>query len=138
MFWYEMYIFLYVQRKWNLNNISRGTKIRTFSEKIRTIRTFLGEKSVQSVHFFFEKILTIRTIFLKKSVQSVQFLKKILTNRTFNLSQEINCTYQCFEIFSCYQKLINNNKTIMPKKTFYNHPFTWMKIHVYLLQLQEI
>ena len=59
------------------------TKIRTFLEKnpynpyifwgkIRTIRTF-----------FFEKIRTIRTIFLKKSVQSVQFLKKILTNRTF-------------------------------------------------------
>ena len=27
------------------------TKIRTFSEEIRTIRTIFGKKSVQSVHF---------------------------------------------------------------------------------------
>ena len=39
------------------------TKIRTFSEEIRTIRTIFENKSVQSVQFFFKKIRTIRTFF---------------------------------------------------------------------------
>ena len=39
------------------------TKIRTFSEAIRTIRTIFENKSVQSVQFFFKKIRTIRTFF---------------------------------------------------------------------------
>ena len=47
------------------------TKIRTFSEQFRTIRTFFGGKSVQSVHFF-EKLRTICV-----------HLKRIRTNRTF-------------------------------------------------------
>ena len=36
------------------------TKIRTFSEEIRTIRTIFEKQSVQ---FFFKKIRTIRTFF---------------------------------------------------------------------------
>ena len=53
------------------------TKIRTFSEEIRTI---FEKKSVQSVQFSKKKIRTIRTFF-EKSVQSVQFSKKIPTIR---------------------------------------------------------
>ena len=41
------------------------TKIRTFSEEIRTIRTIFEKQSVQ--------------FFLKKSVQSVHFFKPIRT-----------------------------------------------------------
>ena len=59
-------------------------KIRTFSEQIRTIRRFLGGKSIQSVrfvHFFWKK--SIQTVHLRKINP---FLKKTTKmNFSFNI-----------------------------------------------------
>ena len=59
--------FEYIQGDQNFFEPIR-TKIRTFSEEIRTIRIIFEKKSVQSVQFF-----------KNKSVQSVHFLAKIRT-----------------------------------------------------------
>ena len=56
-------------KEWGQNFFEKiRTKIRTFSEEIRTIRTFFLKKSVP-----FFKNPSISTIFEKKSVQSVHF-----------------------------------------------------------------